>query len=112
MKPLPWWFVCVPVIAAAIWWPIGPYFASDDFLAMHYAREFGNVAHDFVGPQYAATDVWAFYRPLITLSFWLDQQIGGAWPPTGHISNVLAHAQSALLVALTATPRSPACCGR
>jgi hypothetical protein len=95
----PWWFWLLPVLGAAMWWPIGPYFASDDFLAVAYASEFHHVAHDFVGPQYAATDVWSFYRPLITLSFWLDHAIGGAFPPVGHISNVLGHGLSALLVA-------------
>ena len=95
----PPWFWLLPALAAALWWPISPYFASDDFVAMHYARDAAAVAHDFVGPQYAAADVWAFYRPLITLSFWCDQAIGGAWPPTGHLSNVFAHAVSTLLIA-------------
>lgn len=96
---MPRWFWLLPILAAAMWWPVGAYFASDDFLAVAYANDLGNVARDFVGPQYAATDVWSFYRPLITFSFWLDQVLGGAFPPVGHISNVLAHATSALLVA-------------
>jgi len=97
---MPRWFWLLPAMAAALWWPVAPYFASDDFIAVAYARDLGAVAHDFVGPQYGATDVWSFYRPLITLSFWVDHALGGPWPPTGHVSNVLAHAASALLVAL------------
>ena|GEM_PF-5826432 len=96
---MPRWLWLLPVLSAVMWWPVAPYFASDDFIAMAYARDLDAVARDFVGPQYGATDVWAFYRPLITLSFWLDQALGGAWPPTGHINNVLAHAASSLLVA-------------
>lgn len=94
-----WLWLLLPALTAALWWPWSPYFASDDFIAMSYASDLGRVASDFVGPQYGATDVWAFYRPLITLSFWFDQVLGGAWPPAGHCSNVLAHAVSALLVA-------------
>ena len=96
---MPWWFWLIPVVATALWWPIGPYYASDDFLAVAYASDADRVLSDFVGPQYSATDVWLFYRPLITASFWLDQVVGGVWPPVGHISNVLAHGASALLAA-------------
>ena len=97
---MPRWFWLLPLLAMAAWWPIEPYWQSDDFLAVHYAQHGKDVLHDFVGPQYAATDVWLFYRPLITASFWLEQQLGGAWPPLSHCSNVLAHGISTLLVAL------------
>ncbi|MGC6488034.1 MAG: hypothetical protein ACON4Z_10340 [Planctomycetota bacterium] len=100
MSTMPRWFWLLPALAAALWWPLWPYYASDDFIAVAYAQDLGAVAHDFVGPQYAATDVWSFYRPLITLSFWVDQALGGPWPPAGHVSNALAHAVSALLVAV------------
>ncbi len=96
----PRWFLLLPLCALLAWWPIGSYWQSDDFLAVHYARDLGNVLRDFVGPQYGATDVWLFYRPLITASFWLDQQLGGAEPFVAHLGNVLAHAASALLGAL------------
>jgi hypothetical protein len=99
VSTMPRWFWLLPALAAALWWPVAPYFASDDFIAVAYAQGLGAVADDFVGPQYGATDVWSFYRPLITLSFWIDQALGGPSPPTGHISNVFAHATSALLVA-------------
>lgn len=88
-----------PLVAIAIWWPIGSYWASDDFLALHYSRELSNAASDLVGPQYGATDVWLFYRPLITLSFWFDQLVAGPAPWFSHVSNVVAHGISALLVA-------------
>lgn len=97
---MPRWFLLLPAIALAIWWPIGAYWASDDFIALAYSQDFGDAASDLVGRQYGATDVWAFYRPLITLSFWFDQTVGGPFPPFGHFSNVVAHAISTLLVAL------------
>jgi len=96
----PRWFLCLPLLAILLWWPISPYWQSDDYLALHYARNFGNVLADFTGPQYGATDIWLFYRPLITLSFWFDQLLGGAEPFVSHLSNVLAHGVSALLAAL------------
>lgn len=96
----PRWFWLLPLLAIAAWWPLDPYWQSDDFLALHYAQDLGRALADFVGPQYGATDVWLFYRPLITLSFWLDLQLGGADPFVAHLSNVLAHGASALLAAL------------
>lgn len=96
----PRWLLLLPILAIALWWPLDPYWQSDDFLALHYARDLDNVLRDFVGPQYGAADIWLFYRPLITLSFWLDQLVAGADPFVSHLSNVLAHGASALLVAL------------
>jgi hypothetical protein len=96
---MPRWFWLLPALAAAAWWPDAPYWQSDDFLAIQYANNGARVLADFAGPQYGATDVWSFWRPLITASFWLDQQLGGPFPPVSHVSNVLAHALSALLVA-------------
>ena len=98
--PLPRWFWLLPLLAMLAWWPLDPYWQSDDFLALHYANDLGRVAHDFAGPQYGATDIWWFYRPLITASFWLDQQLGGGALPVSLYSNVLAHGASALLAAL------------
>ncbi|MCA8952008.1 MAG: hypothetical protein KDE27_21035 [Planctomycetes bacterium] len=97
---VPRWFLLLPVLAVLLWWPLDPYWQSDDFLALHYAHDFGNVLHDFVGPQYGATDIWLFYRPLITLSFWFDGLVAGAEPFWSHLSNVLSHGVSTLLVAL------------
>ena len=62
----------------AIWWPWEPYWQSDDFIALHYAQDLDRALRDFTGPQYGATDLWWFYRPFVTLSFWLEQAIAGA----------------------------------
>lgn len=97
---LPRWFWLLPTIAIVAWWPLDPYWQSDDFMALHYAQDLARTLHDFAGPQYGATDIWWFYRPLITLSFWLDQQLGGAVAGVSFWSNVLAHATSTLLAGL------------
>ncbi|MBL9079896.1 MAG: hypothetical protein JNL08_20550 [Planctomycetes bacterium] len=98
--PLPRWFLLLPLLAALVWWPVDPFWKSDDWLALHYAQHLSRALADFTGPQYGATDVWWFYRPLITLSFWADQCLGGPSPFVSHLGNVLAHAANALLVAL------------
>ncbi|MBM4063959.1 MAG: hypothetical protein FJ265_23105, partial [Planctomycetes bacterium] len=98
--PVPRWFWLLPLLAIAAWWPIGPAWQSDDFLALHYAQDLRRALHDFAGPQYGATDIWLFYRPLITLSFWFDQQLGGAGPFVSHLANVFAHGVNALLAGL------------
>ncbi|MBL8749517.1 MAG: hypothetical protein JNK78_10185 [Planctomycetes bacterium] len=99
--PLPRWFLLLPLVVAAAWWPLAPYWKSDDFLMLHHANDAARVLGDFVGPQYGATDVWYFWRPLMTASFWLELQLGGGPSPMlSHTTNVLVHAGSALLVAL------------
>ncbi|MGB3967796.1 MAG: hypothetical protein WBO45_13775, partial [Planctomycetota bacterium] len=100
LPPLPRWFWLLPVIALAAWWPIDPAWQSDDYLALHYVQDGRAVLRDFVGPQYGATGVWSFYRPLITASFWFEHLLAGASPLLSHASNAAAHALSALLLAL------------
>lgn len=95
----PRWFWLLPLLAIGAWWPVDPYWQSDDFLALHYASDLSRALADFTGPQYGATDVWWFWRPLITLSFWFDQTVAGAFPPWSHVGNVLAHGVTALLLA-------------
>lgn len=95
---MPRWFWLLPILTLVAWFPIDPYWASDDFFALHWARDFGNVLRDFTGPWYGAEDLFFFYRPLITLSLWLELQVAGAHPFLAHFDNVLAHAASAMLV--------------
>lgn len=98
--PLPGWFWLLPILALAAWWPFQPYWQSDDYLALHYARSLTRALGDFIGPQYGSQDIWLFYRPLITLSFWFDYMAGGSDPWLAHFSNVLVHGLNALLVGL------------
>ncbi len=96
---LPWpWLLAI--LAAAAWFPLDSYWQSDDFIALHYALDFRHVLADFANPQYGATDIWWFYRPFITLSFWLDSQLTGASPFVPHLANALVHGLSAMLVGL------------
>lgn len=99
-KPPPSWFALLPILAMVVWWPWSPSWQSDDFIAMHYAQDLGRALSDFAGPQYGATDLWWFYRPLVTLSFWVDQVLGGADPFVAHANNVVAHGFNALLAGL------------
>ena len=98
--PLPQWFWLLPLVVLACCWPIDPFWASDDFLALHYAQDLRHALADFTGPQYAATDLFLFYRPLITLSLCWDVWLGGADPMLAHVENAIAHALNATLVAL------------
>ncbi len=103
------------VFVALLWapWPgySTPYWQSDDFLALVYSSSLDRALSDFAGPQYGAEDLWLFYRPLITLSFWFDQTLGSALSSLSglrpaeatawisHGSNALTHAISSVLIA-------------
>ncbi len=89
----------LPLIVLAAWWPFAPYWQSDDFIAVHYATDFGRALGDFSHNQYDLQGMVWFYRPLITLSFAFDALIGGANPFFSHLSNAVAHSISALLIA-------------
>ncbi len=103
LEPLPRWFWALPLLVATLWFPIAPFWASDDYFALHYAMDPRHALADFVGPQYSATDLFFFYRPLITLSLCWDVWLGGGDPTRlnwiAHIDNVALHAANALLVA-------------
>jgi hypothetical protein len=98
--PLPRWFWLLPLLAALLWFPIDPFWASDDFFALHYAQDPARAFADLTHWQYGAQDLWFFWRPLITLSFCADAAIGGGAPFWAHLSNVLAHGLCALMAGL------------
>lgn len=98
--PLPRWFWSLPLLAVLLWFPVDPFWASDDFFALHYAQDPARAFADVVGWQYGAQDLWFFWRPLITLSFCLDAAIGGGAPFWAHVSNVLAHGLCVLMAGL------------
>ena len=97
-RRLPIWPALLAIVA---WFPIAPMWKSDDFIAVNYAMDLSRVLHDFVGNQYGLPGMVWFYRPCITLSFWLDGILAGrdpvVWCWISHVSNVLAHAISVLL---------------
>ncbi|MEE2887277.1 MAG: hypothetical protein VX951_07580 [Planctomycetota bacterium] len=98
------------LISLLVWWPVASYWQSDDFMALHYTTNWANTWSDFVGGQYGLESLVIFYRPLITLSFALEQALGsGAQPFLSHFTNILAHGISAVCLAAIvrrfATPR-------
>lgn len=87
------------LLAVLLWyWPTGAQFRSDDYVALSYVQDFGNVLADFVGPQYGVQRVALFHRPLITLSIYLDALIGGNQPFFSLLMNALVHGLNALLL--------------
>lgn len=98
--PAPRWLLLLPLLVLLAWFPIAPFWASDDFFALVWCKDLRNVLADFHGPWYGAHDLFFFYRPLISLSLWLELQVAGSAPFLAHFDNALVHAISALLVAL------------
>ena len=65
-------------------WRLHHWQALPSLLTSHFWSEVGEVSH--------------YYRPLITLSFFLDVQVWGLQPLGFHLTNVLAHAAVTLAV--------------
>ncbi len=65
-------------------WRLHHWHALPSLLTSHFWSEVGEVSH--------------YYRPLITLTFFLDVQIWGLHPLGFHLTNVLAHAAVTLAV--------------
>ncbi|MDO8803695.1 MAG: tetratricopeptide repeat protein [Elusimicrobiota bacterium] len=77
-------------------------YLDDDILIldhMNFLRNAGNILsafrHDVFFQPHAA---FVFYRPLLTLSFMLDAQLGGAAPFVYHLTNLLLHLLSSILL--------------
>jgi len=77
-------------------------YLDDDVLILDhidFLRNAGNVLaafrHDVFFQPHAA---FVFYRPLLTLSFMLDAQLGGANPFVYHLTNLLLHLLASLLL--------------
>ncbi|MEY4672813.1 MAG: hypothetical protein RL148_597 [Planctomycetota bacterium] len=100
LPPAPRWYLLLPLLAALAWWPGAAAWQSDDWLALERVSDFRNVLADWFGPQFGASDLWWFHRPVVTTSFWVDWVLAGDNPPWFHCTNVLLHAASALLMAL------------
>lgn len=99
------WLVALFMTVFAAWFPFpgAAYWKSDDFLALQYTAEFGRALSDFSGNQYGLEGMVWFYRPLVSLSFAIEQVLGGGPSPMlSHASNACAHGLSAVLVVLLA----------
>jgi hypothetical protein len=96
----PLWLGVVALLTAAVWFPLGAHWRSDDFLAVHYASSLDRALGDFAHNQYDLSGVVWFYRPLVTLSFWVEQAVaGGPEPLVSHGVNLALHVLSTLLLA-------------
>lgn len=97
--------VAICVAAALLWWPGGLTLRSDDWLAIHWSRDFSNVLHDFVGPYQGAERIALFHRPWITASVFADDRIArmtsgetAAFAPL--LANLIVHLANGLLLHL------------
>lgn len=102
LNPLPAaprWFFLLPVLAVLAWWPTVAAWQSDDWLLLERTSHAKTVFADWFGPQFGATDLWWFHRPVVTTSFWVDRMLAGDDPLWLLRSNVVLHAVSALLLA-------------
>jgi hypothetical protein len=95
--PRPW---IIALLVTAVWWPVRTYWLSDDWLAVHYAQDFGRALSDFHGNQYGLRGLVWFYRPLITLSFAIESAIAGADPFVSHLTNAVAQGIGAMLLGM------------
>lgn len=94
--PFPWF---VAALATLLWWPLGTYWQSDDWIALSYARETQHALADLTGNQYGLPGIVQFWRPLVTFSFWLEQQLaGGPSPLLSHLTNAVSLGLSAMLL--------------
>jgi hypothetical protein len=99
----------VVAAAAAVYWPaLNAGFVGDDFMILHRLR-------DLSGPadvtRFFRGEFFEYYRPLGFVAHAIDWGIAGANPRQFHLTNLLLHAASAVLVLLigrTLAPRSAA----
>jgi len=71
------------------------YIRSPRFVGEYFRRDFGVLSH------WSLSVRW-YYRPLLALSFFADYQVWGTNPAGFHLTNLLLHVLSSLLVALLA----------
>ena len=70
-------------------------FAADDFLILDNLRKLDGLRH---AAAYFEVNFYAYYRPLVFLSFALDWSVWGIDAAGFHLTNVLLHAVNAMLV--------------
>lgn len=105
--PMRTWWVAALIAAAsvAIYWPaLGSGFVGDDFMILHRLRALSgpaDVSRFFRG------EFFEYYRPLGFVSHAIDWAIAGQHAAQFHLTNVLIHAISAVLVLLIGRALSP-----
>jgi tetratricopeptide (TPR) repeat protein len=71
------------------------YIRSPRLVGQYFRRDFGTLSHGSLSVRW-------YYRPLLALSFFTDYQAWGTNPAGFHLTNILLHLLSSLLVALLA----------
>jgi hypothetical protein len=89
------WLGFESVAVAAHWAVRRSYFQVEDFLWLHLSS-WQSVLASFAGPWGYATA----YRPVIRLSYWLNDLAFGEWAPGWHFTNVAVHGANAALLAV------------
>ena len=95
----------VAAAAAAVYWPaLHAGFVGDDFMILHRLR-------DLTGPadvgRFFRGEFFEYYRPLGFVAHAADWAIAGADPRQFHVTNLLLHLASAVLVLLIGTRLAP-----
>jgi hypothetical protein len=101
-----WWVAAlIAALTAAIYWPaLGSGFVGDDFMILHRLRALaapGDVVRFFHG------EFFEYYRPLGFVSHAIDWSIAGQNARQFHLTNILIHAVSSVLVLLIGRALSP-----
>lgn len=104
----PWAAALVVAATVALYWPsLSAGFVGDDFMILHRLRGI----HGADVFRFFRTEFFEYYRPLGFLSHAVDWSIGGTNPLQFHLTNLVLHAISAVLVLLIGralSPKSPA----
>lgn len=88
------WFIFIGAAFVLYWPALNTFFLSDDFSLIHAVRENGPLGVWTSGQQ--------FWRPLISLSLFCDDQVWGLNATGYHLTNILAHVLNAVLVSCIA----------
>jgi hypothetical protein len=100
-----WWLgdtataAVIGVVAFLAYWPaLGVGFTSDDFFILARMQTFGGLSDPLA--YFFASGFFEYYRPLTFLSHAVDWQLWGLNPIGYHITNMVLHAGSSVLVCL------------
>jgi hypothetical protein len=95
----------VAAAAIAIYWPaLGSGFVGDDFMIVHRLRALAGPADVL---RFFRGEFFEYYRPLGFVAHAIDWRLAGADPRQFHLTNILLHAVSSVLVLLIGRALSP-----
>ncbi len=97
--------ICLIIIAVglALYWPSRSYdfvYLDEEYLILNrqaYLKDPTNVGDVFLQGAMYPSKLSSFYRPILTLSFMVDAELGDANPVPYHTTNIFLHIGAALL---------------